>query len=129
VHYGRLIKEHSVKEWPKLLAYTVLGAILRLIPHGDDKIYKKYLKTVKPYYKKTDRYSAVIDTGVLIMDVHEDDIYPLVDMDFEDVKVKMVNKYDKQLKQHMGEDYMTIPPENKRTNHRPRIIDFGEGNA
>jgi lipopolysaccharide cholinephosphotransferase len=126
VHYGKLIKDHTSKERPKLLIYTMLGALLRLIPDGDKRIYKKYLNTVKPYYKKTDRYSAVIDTGVLIMDVHTDDIYPLVEKDFENVKVRMVNNYEKQIRKHMGEDYMTLPPENKRTNHRPRVIDFGE---
>jgi hypothetical protein len=53
-------------------------------------------------------------------------MYPLVDMEFEDTKVKLVREYKKQLTKHMGKDYMTLPPEDKRTNHCPRVIDFGD---
>lgn len=125
VHFMKLIPTHPLSERPKLFIYGILGGLLRLIPHSDDMIYKHYIKTVKPYYKKTKRYSAVVDPGALIMDVWEKDIYPLVEKDFEDLKVKMVHEYKEQLIRHMG-DYSIMPPENKRTNHCPRVIDFGE---
>ena len=125
VHFMKLIPTHPLLERPKLLIYGLIGGFLRLIPRSDAIIYHHYKKAVKPYYKKTKRYSAVMDPGALIMDVHEDEIYPLVDKKFEGLTIKMVHEYEEQLTRHMG-DYMLMPPENKRTNHCPRVIEFGD---
>ena len=51
--------------------------------------------------------------------------YPTIKKPFEDIEIRMVKNYDEQLRTHMGE-YMTLPPENKRTNHFPVELDFGD---
>lgn len=53
-----------------------------------------------------------------------DEIYPLKKLPFEDFEVNVVNRYDVSLRRQFG-DYMQLPPEEKRHNHCPEILDFG----
>ncbi len=124
-HFWKLIPTHPMAERPKLFVYGIVGALLRLIPNSDSILYKRYLKVLKPYYGKTKRYSATLDPGVTYMDVWEDELEPYAEKDFEDIKVKMIREYEEQLIRHMGE-YMEMPPEDKRTNHCPKLLDFGD---
>ncbi len=55
------------------------------------------------------------------------ELYPLMDMPFENTTAKMPNQYDACLRRIFG-DYMQLPPEEKRVNHCPYILDFGEQN-
>ena len=52
-----------------------------------------------------------------------DEMYPLRKMPFEGIMVSMPNKYDIYLRRLFG-DYMVMPPEEKRVNHAPLIIQF-----
>ena len=52
-------------------------------------------------------------------------MYPLVKMPFEDMEVYMPKEYDRYLTRLFG-DYMTMPPKEKRVNHCPDVLDFGE---
>ena len=53
-----------------------------------------------------------------------DDIYPLRAMPFEDVEVYVINRVEKVLTANYG-DFMQLPPEEKRHNHLPEVLDFG----
>lgn len=53
-----------------------------------------------------------------------DSFYPIVETDFEDTKVMISKNVDAHLKTYYGDDYMEIPPEEKRRNHMPYLIDF-----
>lgn len=55
--------------------------------------------------------------------VRKSEIFPLVDMKFEDRTIPMMNGYDKSLTRIFG-DYMVVPSEDKRINHAPAIIKF-----
>ena len=44
---------------------------------------------------------------------------------FEDITVKMPHDYDIYLTRLFG-NYMQMPPEDKRINHCPYILDFGD---
>lgn len=56
----------------------------------------------------------------------KEEMYPLREMPFEGIMVSMPNQYDVYLKRLFG-DYMQMPPEDKRVNHCPYILDFGDG--
>ncbi len=58
--------------------------------------------------------------------LYEDEIFPLVKGKFNDIEVNLPNGYDAQLRRIFG-DYMQVPPEDKRINHAPYLIDFGDG--
>ena len=57
--------------------------------------------------------------------LHVKDLYPLRKVEFEGMEVNVPNKVDKYLTQHYG-DYMQLPPEEKRKNHYPYRLNFGE---
>lgn len=59
------------------------------------------------------------------MPYQRNDFEPAIEAKFEDFKVKIPKNYDKILTQIYG-DYMQIPPEEKRYNAAPDILDFGE---
>lgn len=50
-----------------------------------------------------------------------EDIYPLKKIDFEDVKVWAPNNPDSLLRSQYGENYMQLPPEDKRHTHSQSI--------
>lgn len=109
----------------KLIIGSVLHGVLYVFPGSESWVWRQYSKLVDKYRGKTKRYSALTDAGMLYMYVDEDEIYPLVDLPFEGVSMKMVHEYKRQLARHMGADYMVIPPVSQRTNHCPRYINFG----
>ncbi len=57
--------------------------------------------------------------------VSHDDIFVGSYGEFEGMKVRMLLDHDRQLRVQYG-DYMQLPPEDQRHNHRAEIIDFGE---
>lgn len=57
--------------------------------------------------------------------IHKDEFFPLEDVPFEDITVRISSAYDTLLRRMYG-DYMQLPPENERVNHRPFHIDFGD---
>lgn len=125
-HLMRIIDgQHSLTGKAKYVISGVLGTVLRAVPGTREWIFRRAEVTIEAYRGATHRYSAVYDPGATFMYVNEDEIYPLVDMPFENTTVKMLHDWPKQLARHMGNDYMTLPPEEKRTNHYPRELDFG----
>ncbi len=68
------------------------------------------------------------DRTPLAWAVTRDDLYPTVDVPFENITVKLPREHDKILTRGYG-DYMQLPPEDKRKTHLPIIIDFGKFGA
>lgn len=58
----------------------------------------------------------------------KEDIYPLKKMKFEDIMINIQSGNDKILRNVFG-NYMELPPVEKRKNHPPMIIDFGENES
>lgn len=54
-----------------------------------------------------------------------DELFPTVPLTFSGVTVQAPKEYDRLLRRQFG-DYMKLPPEDKRVNHCPKILDFGE---
>lgn len=126
-HLIKLIKtQKGFASKTKYIISGVLGSFLRLIPGSRKWIYKKSQNAALSYNGKTKRYTAPFDAGATYMYVDTDEIFPLKDMPFENTTIKMIREYDSQIRRHMGEDYMQLPPENKRTNHCPVELDFGD---
>ena len=61
----------------------------------------------------------------LIAVYRKDDVFPLKEYDFEDVKLYLPGEVDKLLRRQYG-DYMVLPPEGQRKNHFPAVLDFGD---
>lgn len=127
VHFEKLLDtQDTLMGKSKYVASYLIGNALRLIPGSEKWIWEKYDALSKKYRGKTKRYSALTDYGMTYMYVDEDELYPLVDMPFENTSVKLVHEYEKQVCRHMGSNYMELPPVEKRTNHFPKELDFGQ---
>ena len=74
--------------------------------------------------RQSELYTALCDPGLEIMWIRRNEMFPLREVPFEDTTMFLLREYDAQLRRHMG-DYRQIPPPEKRTNHAPRILDFG----
>lgn len=53
------------------------------------------------------------------------DMFPLDEVPFESTTIHLLHNNDEELRKVYG-DYMQIPPPEKRINHAPEILDFGE---
>ncbi len=68
------------------------------------------------YMNQSKMFSEIFDRN---------DLLPTRRVDFDGQKIKIPKETDKYLAAHYG-DYMTLPPEDKRYNHYPAILDFGK---
>lgn len=127
VNYFKILKGEKPVQKIKNIICGIMRIFLRLIPKGDEMLFKKYSKYALMTKDDSDTYTCLFDPGALIMHIKKADSYPTVELPFEDTKIKLVKNYEQQLRQHMGE-YMEIPPVEKRTNHKPIELDFGEYN-
>lgn len=126
--YGtRVIKTDPFSHKLACFFKNLCHVFLNLRKDPDVRLYRKYVKLLKS--EKTD-YITTFDTSVpkeiirSVMPVA--DFFPTVRVPFEDITVRISNHYDEMLRKIYG-DYMVMPPEEKRVNHPPRILDFGDG--
>ncbi len=75
--------------------------------------------------QETKRLSYLCDTNRFWNTIALDDLYPLRQEPFEDVYLNFPKNIEKMLSQ-MWPDFMTLPPVEKRKNHHPYELEFGE---
>lgn len=108
---------------------NALHGILSLFPNSDVFFRDKFWKTIKELnvgQYVTTFTADVSEASKLYM--KESDIFPLVNVSFEDIQLPMPKNYDKMLRSLYG-DYMKIPAVSERVNHAPRTLDFGNGDV
>lgn len=89
-------------------------------------LYKKYTQNATKYNHEETKY--LIDFRSYNIEetkMTKDEIYPLRELPFEDLTVKIPNKSEVLLENCYG-DFMQLPPPEKRHNHFPEILDFGD---
>ena len=69
-------------------------------------------------------YCDFTDRNPLSWSVSKEELFPLEEIEFENISVKIPHGYDTILKRGYG-DYMQLPPEEDRKNHYPSRLDFG----
>lgn len=125
VNFFKLVKGQPFKQKVKNIICGFIRIGLRILPKSDEILYRKFLRYATMYRGKSDKYTCLFDPGSSIMHIYKSKSYPTVKLPFEDTEIRLVKNYDEQLRQHMG-DYMKVPPVEKRTNHCPVEIDFGD---
>ncbi len=117
--------------WKKTAAKRIceLAHFLTVLFHVSPRFLYKCLVFESTRYnaEETSKLMTFMDADPKKSWVMRDELYPLLDMPFENTTVKMPNQYDKCLRRIFG-DYMRLPPEDQRVNHCPYILDFGEQN-
>ena len=100
---------------------------LRLVGITRAKAYKNYLKYAGMYNGKTDAYFADFShPNPESVRVEKDVIFPVREIKFGDTTIQVMNQVEVHLTGEYG-DYMQLPPEEKRLNHPPKYVNFGDG--
>ncbi len=128
----RLVKNPSlyVDGW-KAKAVSFVAAILHKLLDwfhiSPSFFYKKAVKAATKYKMvHTGRIGYLFDPQPYTSIVGKSDIYPTVKRKFEDIELRFPCHVEKYLEWRYGKDYMELPPEDKRHNHAPEELDFGE---
>ncbi len=77
-------------------------------------------------HRKTARMGYLCDTSPHWNTVVRKEIYPLIELPFEDIRLKFPQNLHQVLVRFYGPDYMQLPPVEKRKTHYPRVLEFGE---
>lgn len=117
---------NGLKKWICEMICKFVRIILRILHITPIKIYRAFRKVSQMYEQKDTEYYASFETPTPWLNrMRKSDIYPLKEMPFIDFTVNIPNHTHQHLTRIFG-DYMQLPPEEKRVNHRPSVIDFGE---
>ena len=111
-----------------LLASAVAHHLLRISPLSNDFLARRYKKWAVKYNDPAHRGTLITRLGEESAEkslLAQEEMFPLVEMPYEDTTIHMVRCYDKMLRNFYG-DYMQLPPEENRKNHYPNFLDFGE---
>lgn len=118
----------AFKGWKAKLVHAicaVVHALMVVFRVSKKWLYRKCLEisTQYNYLESTKRIDFLCDTTAY-MNIHSTDgMFPLVEYDFEDIKLKFPGNIKENLTLAYG-DYMTLPPEDKRKNHYPYKLTF-----
>ena len=97
----------------------IIYYILQILPLSPSKQY------FKKYKNSNVKHDYVFYPYVPFF-IKKSDIEPLKKLQFEKIKLNVINNVDAMLYDFYGDDYMKLPPEEKRYNHKPDKIDFGK---
>lgn len=115
--------------WKKVIVEVAINAIrtfLHVFKITPRKIYCQFQKNSQKYnYRKTKCVAAFETPKPWLNAMTKSNVYPLITMPFEDFEVFVPKDIDFLLKRLFG-NYMKLPPMEKRMNHRPVIIEFGD---
>lgn len=90
------------------------------------KLYDKMEKISKSAnYRDTDSVICYNCLRPMQSKMKREDLFPLKEVEFENIMVYVPNNYHKYLTSYYG-DYMKLPPKEQRVNHAAYIVDFGK---
>ena len=100
---------------------------LKLLRVSPKTLYRKYLKVATRYNQEggTEYVTSFEYAGCITDKIKEREIYPLQKVKFEHLEINLpANNHE--FLTHVYGNYMELPPEDKRVNHMPLEIDFGD---
>lgn len=113
----------GIKKKLILLACGCIHGILKLPFPSRNYIISKFYKTATRYNNATPLVTSFSETYPEKIKLRVDDIFPLAELDYMDIKVFLPHNYDKFLTNEYG-DYMTIPSVQDRKSNRPYRLNF-----
>lgn len=107
-----------------------LNKLLNLGKNPQIKTYKLYSRQLERMDSAGGKYVTSFESEIIeemIKSVSlEKDMFPLIRVPFENIEVNIQKNYEEMLTSMYG-DYLELPPVEKRINHKPGILDFGDG--
>ncbi len=102
---------------------------LKLVPNAKKLFYKKAKKAATKYNnQETERIAWLFDPQRYTSMILKKDVLPTKKMPYSGLEIRFPGKIESYLGKRYGPDYMTPPPEDKRHNHPPYILSFGDEN-
>lgn len=107
----------------KLIHYVLKGFNI-----SNQWLYNKAKKVITQY-NETDSewYGWAFETIPKKSIFRKDELFPTKICEFEGLQLRIPNKVENYLIRYFGNDYMTLPPEEKRHNHKPYKLVFEDG--
>ena len=110
--------------------YFACGAIhigMKVLHISPKWLYKKCKTACLRYQNEsTKEVSFLTDTNPGTNIFSRDELFPPRYLKFEGIELPFPRELEKLLTYYYG-DYMQLPPEEKRKNHFPAVLDFGDG--
>lgn len=126
----RINKKDNLRKKIGCITRDIIHRLLNISSNSYKTIYNKYLNLLRELDNSGGKYISCLTcsetyemTGLFCK---EEDMFPVVRVPFANMTIPMPNNYHEILTNIYG-DYMSLPPEEKRVNHCPAILDFGDG--
>lgn len=110
-----------------LLVSKIANRFLSVLPVSPEFFYHRAEEAVTRYSEEdTQRVAFLFDPTPYTSMLKRSDIYPVRELPFEGMMLKFPNKPHVYARTRYGKDYMKLPPVEKRHNHPPAELSFGE---
>lgn len=121
-----IIPLNGIKKQVARIICAFTHYILKIFHVSPRFLYKCLLREAKRYNNQKTKYINAFE--VTMSDrayISQKELFPMKKMPFEHLVVNMPNDYDTYLRRLFG-NYMQLPPVEKRVNHCPYVLDFGD---
>ncbi len=120
-----VVYDKGVKAVIKKVVKKLLLAMLHIFRWTPEKVARCYTDTARRYTDKDAKYVASFSD---VFNIQQKKIFKTLDrVAFEDITMPIPKDYDLYLKRIYGDDYMTLPPEDKRWNQAAEYIRYIDG--
>ncbi len=100
---------------------------LKLVPNAKKLFYKKAKKSATKYNgQNTKRIAWLFDPQRYTSMLLKEDVFPTKKLPYSGLEIRFPGRVESYVSQRYGADYMTPPPEDKRHNHPPYLLSFGD---
>lgn len=133
----KLIRKFNLKQTPDISAEPkkmrdCIKSLIRRIIHFLFK-FISYDKLVDDLQNTFTKYNGTNQEAYACLNfperkkeyVKKEDLYPLLECEFEGIRIKIPHNYDTYLKTHYG-NYMELPPKEMQYGHKPFYVDLGK---
>lgn len=108
------------------IACRVVNLLLRVFHVPPEFFYNRAYRQITKYRDTdTQRVSYMFDPALYTSVMYRKDVLPTARRKFEWMQIKVPRDVEKYCRERYG-DYMKMPPEDRRHNHVPYRLDFGE---
>ncbi|NCB92999.1 MAG: LicD family protein [Clostridia bacterium] len=126
IEQPNLVQLFGWKKKAALAACKVAHHMIKLLHISTDGIVYRCKKCCTRYNKQdTKRLAYLTEAKPYGSMIKKKDLFPLIQMPFEDLKLNFPNHMHEMMTAYYG-DYMQLPPEEKRYNHCPYQLKFGD---
>lgn len=122
-----LVQLSGMKKKMTLLACKMAYYLIKVMRFSTDKVYKKGKNWCLKYNQEdTKKVAYLTEAKPYGSMIKRKDLFPFIQLKFEDLELNFPNNMHEMMTAYYG-DYMQLPPAEKRYNHCPYRLEFGDG--